>query len=75
MERLMEILKEIDDTVDYGREKALIDNGIWDSFAVITLIGELEEAFGVRIAPAQIVPRNFNSAEAIWDMVRKLQEA
>ena len=34
MEKLMNILKEIDDSIDYEKEKALIDGRILDSFGV-----------------------------------------
>lgn len=73
METLLNILNEIDDSVDYEKEKALIDEHILDSFGVITLVSELEDAFGVDIEAAEMVPENFNSAEAIWNMVLRLQ--
>lgn len=74
MEKLLEILNEIDDTVDYEKEKSLIDGHILDSFGVITLVSELEEAFDIRIEAAEMVPENFNSAESMWSMILKLQE-
>ena len=37
--------------------------------------GELEEAFDIEITPVDIVPENFNSAQALWAMVQRLQEA
>ena len=42
MEKLMNILMEIDDSIDYENEKALIDDRLLDSFGVITLVSELE---------------------------------
>lgn len=74
MDELMEILNDLDDTVDYKNEKALIDDRILDSFGVITLIGELEDHFGIRVDASEMTPENFNSAEAIWKMVQRLQE-
>lgn len=74
MEKLLEILNEIDDTVDYEKEKNLIDGHILDSFGVITLVSELEEAFDIRVEAAEMVPENFNSPEAMWSMILKLQE-
>ncbi len=74
MEDLIRILRDIDDSVDYGKETALIDGQILDSFGVITLVSELEEAFGITIEAAEMTPQNFNSAEAIWAMVKRLQE-
>ena len=75
METLMQILKEIDGSVDYEKEQALISDRILDSFGVITLVSELEEAFDIQIEAAQMVPENFNSAQAMWNMIQRLQEA
>ena len=74
MEELMEILREIDDSIDYEKETALIDSQLLDSFGVITLVAELEENFDIMIEAAEMVPENFNSAEAIWKMIQRLQE-
>lgn len=74
METLLNILNEIEDGIDYETEKALIDNHLLDSFGVITLVSEIEEAFDVRIEASQMIPGNFNSAEAIWKMIQRLKE-
>ncbi|MBR1571980.1 MAG: acyl carrier protein [Lachnospiraceae bacterium] len=74
MEELLEILNEIDDSIDYENEKALIDDHLLDSFSIISLVGELEDAFDISIDAAEMVPANFNSAEAIYAMVQRLQE-
>lgn len=74
MEKLMDILKEIDDSIDYTREKALIDDRLLDSFGVITLVSELEDAFDIDIDAVEMTPDNFNSAESIYKMVKRLQE-
>ena len=64
MDELLEILQDIDDSVDYEKETALIDDHILDSFAIITLISEIEETFDVEVAAAEMTPENFNSAAA-----------
>ncbi len=74
MEELLNILQDIDDSVDYENETALIDDHILDSFGIITLISEIEEAFDVEIDAAEMTPENFNSAEAMWTMIQRLQE-
>ncbi len=73
MEELMEILEDLRPDVDFEEEKALIDGGILDSFDIISLIAELNEAFDIEIKPSELVPKNFNSAEAIWALVDRLQ--
>ena len=74
METLLEILNDIDDTVDWENETALIDDRILDSFGVISLISELEDQLEVEIDASEIVPENFNSADAMWKMIQRLQE-
>ena len=74
METLFEILNDIDDTVDWENETALIDDRILDSFGVISLISELEDQFEVEIDASEIVPENINSADAMWKMIQRLQE-
>ena len=74
MDKILEILREIDDRVDYAKETKLIDGHSLDAFGVITLVSELEDEFDISIEAAEMVPDNFNSAEAIWEMVKRLQE-
>lgn len=74
MKKLMEILMELDDSIDWENETALIDDRILDSFGVISLISELEDQFEVEIDASEIVPENFNSADAMWKMIQRLQE-
>ena len=74
MEKLMEILREIDDTIDFEKETALIDGRILDSFGMITLVSELEDAFDIQIGASEMLPENFNSVQAMWEMVTRLKE-
>ena len=45
-----------------------------DSFDIVALVGELNDAFDIEIKPNNLVPANFNSAEAIMALVEKLQD-
>lgn len=74
MKKLMEILMELDDSIDWENETALIDERILDSFGVISLISELEEQFDIEIEALEIIPQNLNSADAMWKMIQRLQE-
>ena len=74
MDELMEILEEIKPDVDFAACDTLIDDGILDSFDILNLVSELNDAFDIEITPVDIVPENFNSAEALWKMVKRLQE-
>ncbi|MDD7770415.1 phosphopantetheine-binding protein [Suipraeoptans intestinalis] len=74
MEQLLEILEEIDESIDWKNEEALIDDHVLDSLSVVSLIAELEEQFDIEIEAAEIIPPNFNSARAMWEMITRLQE-
>ena len=74
MEELIELLEEIQPDADFENCDTLIDDGILDSFAILSIVGELEDEFDVSVTPADIIPENFNSAQAIWAMVQRLQE-
>ena len=74
MEQLLAILNEMNDTIDYESEKALIDGEIIDSVDLMALISELEEAFDITIEMEDIIPENFNSAEAMWELITRLQD-
>lgn len=74
MEKLIEILEDINDGVDYETCTTLIDKGYLDSLAIISLVAEIEEEFDVQIPTVEIIPENFNSAQAIWNLIERLQE-
>lgn len=69
----MEILEEICPDVDFETEKALVDDKILSSFSILSIISEISDAFEVTLTPAEIIPANFNSAEALWDMICRLK--
>ena len=74
MEKVIEILEDILPGEDVANEEALVDDNILDSFAIISLVSALEEEYGIIISPAELVPENFNSAKAIYDMVERLMD-
>ena len=69
----MEILKNIRPDVDFENETSLIDDGVLDSFDVVSIISELDDEFGVQVKINELDPENFNSVESIWNLVQKLQ--
>lgn len=73
MEQLLQILQGIRPDVDFENETALIDDGILDSFDVVSIISELDDTFGVQIRISELDPENFNSAESIWNLVQSLK--
>jgi len=74
METLYEILEDIQPDVDFEKEERLIDDHILSSLSILSLIAELEDEFDVTIPAVEIVPANFNSAKAMWNMIQRLLE-
>ncbi len=73
MEQLMTILTELRPDVDFASETALVTDSVLDSFDILSLVTELEDAFDITIRPAELIPEHFDSAAAIWEMVERLQ--
>lgn len=73
-EQLMEILEELRPDVDFELETALIDDGILGSFDIVSLVGELNDNFDIEINVDDLLPENFNSADAMLELIEKLQE-
>ena len=74
MQKLINILEEIKPGVDFNICKTLVDDGVIDSFDIISMISELNDEFDISITAVDIVPENFNSAESLYAMVQRLME-
>lgn len=74
MEDLLQILSDLHPEIDFETEDALIDDMILDSFDIVTLIAEISDNFDVTISAEHIIPENFNSAEALYTLIQKLEE-
>ena len=74
MEQVIKILEEIKPGVDYSGETDLIGDKILDSLKIVQLVSELNDEFDIEITPLDIVPENFKSAEAIYAMVKRLED-
>ena len=74
MEKLLQILSSLHPEVDFENTVDLVDDGILDSLDMVTLITEMNERLDVSIPPEEIIPENFNSADALWALIEKLDE-
>ncbi len=75
MEELMRILGELHPDVDFNTADDLIGDGVLDSLDIVTLITEINSAYDVNIPAEEILPENFRSAKAIYDLITRLDEA
>ncbi|NLL92790.1 MAG: acyl carrier protein [Clostridiales bacterium] len=74
MDELLEILDGLHPEVDFTTATGLIDNKVLDSFDIVTIISEVNDEFDVMIPADEIVPENFNSAEALYALITRLIE-
>jgi len=74
MNDLLEILTDLHPEVDFETEEHLIDSAILDSFDIITIISEIADTFDVVVPAKEIIPENFNSAQALWAMIERLED-
>ena len=72
MESLLEILLEIQPEVDFETCSTLVDDKILDSFDIISIITEVNTEYDVAIPAEEIIPENFNSAQALYELIEKL---
>lgn len=74
MNELMEILEELRPDIDFESETQLVTGGLLESFDIVTLVTQLNDAFDIEIKPHHLVPRNFDSPEAMLELIRQLSE-
>ena len=72
-EDVLNVLKSVREDVDFENEMKLIDDGILDSFDIISIVSELNEKFFVEITADELEPNNFNTLAAIVALVESLQ--
>lgn len=74
MEKLLDILGQIRSDIDYESEKALVDDGILDSFDIVSIVSELSMEYDIDIGIDDMTAENFNSAEAMFEMITRIQD-
>ncbi|AGF54661.1 acyl carrier protein [Clostridium saccharoperbutylacetonicum] len=74
MENLIELLKGVRDDIDFRECASLVDDGILDSFDIVEIVNLIGEEYDIKIPAIEIVPENFNSVDAILNMIQRLQE-
>lgn len=70
-EKIIQILAELRPEFDFTEDVNFIEEGMLDSFDIVTLVSEIEENCGVAIGGADILPENFASLDAIVELVNK----
>lgn len=73
MDEILEILSETVEGVDFEKEQNLVDDKLLNSMDIIEIVTAIDDELGVAIPAKEIIPENFNSAKAIWEMIERLK--
>lgn len=73
-DRVLKIVSEVCPSVDFENTKNLIDDGILESFDIISIVSELMEEFDIDIDADDIEPENLNDLDAIVELVESKLE-
>jgi len=74
MNDLLEIISGLHKEIDFTTCKTLIDDGILDSFDIVTIIADINDVLGVVIPAEEIIPENFNSVAALYELIKRLED-
>ena len=74
MDTILEILETIKPGANFAASTDFIEEHLLESMEILQLVSELNDEFDIEITPIDIVPENFKSAEAIYAMVKRLEE-
>jgi acyl carrier protein len=69
-EQIIKVLESIRPEFDFNNSSNFIDEGLLDSFDLISLVAALESEFDILIEGIDIVPENFNSIDAIGNLIK-----
>ena len=72
-QELMDILTDLRPDVDFETETALIDDGLIDSLDIVAVVTDLMDTFDVQLGVDDLTPENFNSVEAIEELIESKQ--
>ena len=70
-EKVLEILSNIRPEFEFTEDVNFIEEGMLDSFDVVTLVSDLDSTFGISIDGVDIVPENFSSVDSIINLLKK----
>lgn len=73
-ETVLHVLQEVRPDIAFESETKLIDDGILDSFDIVSIVGDLNDEFEIEISVDELLPENFNSLHAITELVERMMQ-
>lgn len=74
MRELLEILNGIEPDVDFTSADGIISNHLIESSDISSMIADIEDTFGIEFEEEMLTAENFDSVDAIWNLIQELQE-
>ncbi|MEE0026192.1 MAG: acyl carrier protein [Atopobiaceae bacterium] len=74
LDDVVEMLEDIQEDVDYRACTTLIDDHVLDSFDILAIVSAADDEFDVTIPAKDIIPANFNSAQALCALIQRLAD-
>ena len=74
MEELNKLLSGLHPEADFNACQTLIDDGVLDSFDIVTIVADIYDVFDVSIPAEEIIPENFNSMAALYELILRLSD-
>ena len=71
-EKILEILSGI--RSDFENSTKLIDDGLLGSLDIVSIVGEFNDEFDIEISVEDLLPENFNSVDAMVELITRAQE-
>ena len=74
METILKILQGIRPDIDFKNATRLFDDHVLDSFDIIQVVNQLNEAYDIEIDVGDLVAENFNSVEGMLELVERMTD-
>ena len=69
--KILDFLTEIRPEFDFAASNNFIEEGMLDSFDIVSLVASLDEEFGISIDGIEILPENFSNVDSIFQLLIK----
>lgn len=73
-EKIIEIMREFNEELVEDMNRDLLATDILDSFDIVKLVVEFEDAFDIMIDVDEVTPENFQTANKIVEMIARIVE-
>lgn len=71
---VLDILTEIRGDIDFEMETKLVDDRLLSSLDIVTIVSKFNDEFDIEVSVEDLEPKNFNSVDAMVDLITRAQE-